>query len=351
MFRFAHESMLYVLIIIPVLVIIYLIAVLARKKARRKFANASLHEILMPGLSPFRYLLKFLMISFALALIIFSLAGPRVGSKLKEVEKTGRELIFALDVSNSMLAEDLKPNRLEVAKMALNNLLGKLENDKVGLIVFAGDAYVQIPVTTDYAAARLFLNSVTTDMVSRQGTAIGPAIELAMKSFTPDTDSQYSQGNESAGSKAIIVITDGENHEEGVYESAEEAKKKGIVVHTIGLGDQKGVPIPQFPGSNNFHKDKEGNVVVSRLDETTLKRIAAITDGYYINAGRHGGGVSQLTGKLEEMRTEKYTAKVFAEYAERYQYFLGLGMLILLLETVIMEKKNKWFDRLRLFKS
>lgn len=349
MFRFAHEEMLFGLLIIPLLGLIYVIAVLSRKRSRKKFADPILHDVLIPDLSPFRYLLKFLLITVALALLIFSLAGPRVGSKLKEVEKTGRELIFALDVSNSMLAEDLKPNRLEVAKMALNNLLGKLENDKIGLIVFAGDAYVQIPITTDYAAARLFLNSVTTDMISKQGTAIGSAIDLAMNSFTPDLNAGNSAENESAGSKAIIIITDGENHEEGVFKSAEEAAKKGIIIHTIGLGDPKGVPIPLYQGSNNFLKDNEGNVVVSRLDENTLKRLAAAAGGYYINAGSHGGGVSQLTKKLDEMRSEKYKAKIFAEYAERYQYFLGLGLLLLLIETLILERKNKWLNRIRLF--
>ncbi len=349
MFRFAHEDMLYGLLIIPFLVLLFVLAVVSRKRARKKYADPTLHSVLIPDLSTFRYLLKFLLVAGALALFIFSLAGPRVGSKLREVEKTGRELIFALDVSNSMLAEDLKPNRLEVAKMALNNLLGKLENDKVGLIVFAGDAYVQIPITTDYAAARLFLNSVTTDMVSKQGTAIGSAINLAVKSFTPDVNSENPGEGESAGSKAIIIITDGEDHEKGVFESAEKAAEKGIVIHTIGLGDPKGVPIPLNQGSNNFLRDKDGNVVVSKLDETTLKRIAATAEGYYINAGSHGGGVSQLTNKLDEMRSEKYKTKIFAEYAERYQYFLALGLLLLLIETLLLERKNKWLNRIKLF--
>ena len=188
MFRFAHEEILYGLLLIPLLILVYAWAVFTLRKYRKRYASAELHPVLMPAASGFRYGLKFIILCFALALVVFSLAGPRVGTKLKEVHKTGRELIFALDVSNSMLAEDMSPNRLEVAKQSLNNLLSKLENDKVGLIVFAGDAYVQIPITSDFSAARLFLNSVSTDMVSKQGTAIGSAIDLALKSFSPGKD-------------------------------------------------------------------------------------------------------------------------------------------------------------------
>lgn len=348
MFRFAHEEMLYGLLIIPLLVLIYIIASYRRKKLKRRFASSELHPLLMPDASKFRKNLKFIIYLFSLAVLIFALAGPRVGSRLKEVETKGRELIFALDVSNSMLAEDMQPNRLEVAKQALNNLLNKLDNDKVGLIVFAGDAYVQIPVTTDFAAARLFLNTVSTNMVSKQGTAIGSAIDLAVKSFTSE-DTPEGVPAEATNSKAIVIITDGENHEEGVFEAAEKAAARGIVVHAIGLGDPRGVPLPLYPGSNDFRKDREGNPVVSKLDEATLKRIASITGGYYIKAGRSGAGISRLMEKLDELQSEQYTAKVFAEYAERYQYFLGLGLFLLLIEFIVMEKKNRWLSKIKLF--
>jgi Ca-activated chloride channel family protein len=281
----------------------------------------------------------------ALAFLIIALSGPRVGSKLKEVKKRGREIIIALDVSNSMLAEDIKPDRLEKAKESLNRLLNELDEDKIGLIVFAGDAYTQIPITNDYGAARLFLNSVSTEMVSKQGTSIGAAIDLASRSFSPESG----DGSDGGKSRAIIIITDGENHEDDPIAAARRAAEKGIVIHTIGLGDPAGVPIPLFPGSKAFKRDKDGNVVVSKLDESTLKQIASVTNGFYVRAGNNSSGLSQLMQKLDEMDQQEYQAKVFADYVERFQYFLGAGIILLLLEFLIMNKRNKWFDKIRLF--
>ncbi len=343
---FANKEMLWLLWIIPMLVLLFIINNLRRKRAKRKFASEIMIGILSPEASKFRLKLKFLMTVAALIFVIIALAGPRVGSKLKEVDKKGRELIIALDVSNSMLAEDVKPNRLEMARQSLHQLIRNLEDDKIGLIVFAGDAYIQIPVTNDYGAARLFLSSVNTDMVSSQGTSIGSAIELALRSFTPESGQN---GASVSDSRAIIIITDGENHEEGIFKTAEKAAEKGVVIHTIGLGDPKGVPIPVRAGSNNFRKDKDGNVVVSKLDESTLKRIASVTEGFYIRADQTGRALNQLINKLDELDSEQYTAKVFAEYQERYQYFLGFGLLLLLIEFLIMEKKNRWLERIKIF--
>ncbi len=345
MFRFAHEEILYGLILIPVLIVIYFLAVSRRKKAIRTFASPELKDVLMPDASGFRHNLRFVFLVIALLFLIIALAGPRTGSKLKEVRKKGSEIIIALDVSRSMLAEDLTPDRLEVAKQELGRLLNKLDGDKIGLIVFAGKAYTQIPITTDYGAARLFLNSVSTDMVSQQGTDIGAAIQLAIRSFSPESETQ--QGK--ASSRSIIVITDGENHEPGVFEAAEKARDKGIVIHTIGLGDPAGVPIPVSRGSNDYIRDKQGNVVVSKLDENTLKRISSITNGFFIRAGRSGAGLSELMNKIQEQQKGEITAKVYSDYEERYQYFLGAGILFLLLALLTMERRNRWLARIKLF--
>lgn len=346
MIRFTNEIILYGLLIIPFLLIIFIIGLYRRKKKLNAFASQDLQNVLMPLASRSRIIVKFIVSLVALGLLIIALAGPRIGSRLKEVEKKGREIIIALDVSNSMLAEDITPNRLEKAKESLNRLLNEMEGDKIGLIVFAGDAYTQIPVTTDYGAARLFLNSVSTEMVSKQGTSISSAIELALRSFSPES----AEENTAAGkSRAIIIITDGESHGGDPMEAARKAAEKGVVIHTIGLGDPSGVPVPLYPGSKSFKRDQDGNVVVSKLDETTLKQVASVTKGFYVRAGNNSSGLYQLMQKLEEMEQQEFQTRVFAEYVERFQYFLGIGLFLLILEFLIMNRKNKWLSKLRLF--
>lgn len=346
MIRFTNEIVLYALLIIPLLVLIFIYINHKKGKKLKEFVSPGLQEVIMPDTSRSRPVIKFLILILALALLIFALAGPRIGSTLKEIEKKGREIIIALDVSNSMLAEDIKPNRLEKARESLNRLLNEMEGDKIGLIVFAGDAYTQIPVTTDYGAARLFLNSVSTEMVSKQGTSISSAIELALRSFSPES---AEEGSAAEASRAIIIITDGEYHGDDPLKEAREAAEKGITIHTIGLGDPQGVPVPLYPGSQSFKRDEEGNVVVSKLDETTLRQIAGITNGYYVRAGNNTTGIYQLMQKLEEMETQEFKTRVFAEYVERFQYFLGAGIILLILEFFIMLKRNPWLSRLRLF--
>ena len=348
MFKFERIEILYLLAIIPLLIILFFIGFRMKRKALDRFATKELWNILIPMVSFFKSGLKFSLLILALIFLIIAAAGPRVGSKLKEVQKKGSEIIIALDVSNSMLAEDVKPNRLEAAKQSLNRLLNNMEDDKIGLIVFAGDAYTQIPITNDYGAARLFLNSVSTEMVSKQGTAVGAAIDLASRSFTPESNTS---GTNIGKSRAIIVITDGENHEDDAFEAAKKAGEKGIIIHTIGLGNPDGVPIPLYRGSNQFRKDKDGNVVVSKLDETSLKQIASIGNGYYVSAGNNTAGLQQLMQKLDEMESGEYKAKVFAEYTERYQYFAGLGLLFLVIEILVLSRRNTWFEKIKLFDS
>ena len=344
MIQFANTQILYGLLLIPLLVILYH---LGRRRVRRKlrnFASESLHPSLFPDYSPFRSAIKFYLGISVLLLIIIALAGPRVGSKLREVEKEGRELIIALDVSNSMLAEDIAPNRLIRAKQAVSRLIDQLEDDKVGLIIFAGDAYTQIPLTNDYSSAKMFLESISTEIVSKQGTNIAAAIDLALKSFAPIPDDQVS-----AKSRAIIIITDGENHEQGVFEAAERAKGKGVVIHSVGLGNPAGVPVPAFPGSKDFRKDKQGNIVVSKLDDKTLKRISEITGGIYIHSGASISGLFSLMNKLNELEKQEFKAQVFAEFDERFQYFTGFAILLLLLELLIRNRKNTWLSRFKIF--
>lgn len=346
MIRFTNEIILYALLIIPVIVVIFIIGLYRRKKKLNAFASQDIQNVLMPMASYSRIILKFIISMLALGFLIIALAGPRIGSRLKEVEKRGREIIIALDVSNSMLAEDIKPNRLEKAKESLNRLLNEMEGDKIGLIVFAGDAYTQIPVTTDYGAARLFLNSVSTEMVSKQGTSISSAIELALRSFSPESAEEKAV---SGKSRAIIIITDGEYHGDDPMEEARRASEKGVVIHTIGLGDPNGVPVPLYPGSQSFKRDQEGNVVVSKLDEKTLKQVASIANGFYVRAGNNSSGLYQLIQKLEEMEGQEFKTRVFAEYIERFQYFLGIGLFLIILEFFIMNKKNTWLSKMRLF--
>lgn len=234
MFKFGHPEYLYFLLIIPVLVLLYILVVIYKKQSLKKFGDLEVIEQLMPFVSKNRPLVKFIFMLIGLLALVFALADPQFGSKVEIVKKKGAEIIIALDVSNSMLAEDLQPNRLERAKQAISKLIDKLENDRFGLIIFAGDSYMQVPVTTDYAAAKMFLSSINTGIVSKQGTAIGSAIDLAMNSFTPETEMD----------KALIIITDGENHEDDAIAAAELAKEKGITIHTIGMGSPEGAPIP-----------------------------------------------------------------------------------------------------------
>jgi len=335
--------MLWVLLSIPLFLGLYFYAVSRRKKQLNQYGDADLVEYLMPeaSISAYRWKITLLLIGWSLVLI--GAAGPRIGSKLKEVEQKGREIIIALDVSNSMLAEDIKPSRIERSKQLIHRLVDEMNNDKVGLIVFAGDAYTQIPITDDYPSVKMFLSTTGPDMVSKQGTAIGSAIDLAIKSFPSDND--VLENDKSLKNKAIVVITDGENHEDDAVEAANRANEKGIKVFTVGLGNPKGVPIPVRPGSSAKRRNKDGTVVVSKLNEKLLIDIAREGDGAYIPANRIAG----LIDELDNLQKTEFKKKIFADYAERYQYFVGLGFLLLLIEAMIQKRKNPLIKRLNLF--
>lgn len=341
MFRFAHPEYLWGLLLIPALTLLFVIARIMRRQALKKFGDPEIVSYLTPSASVARPIMKFILMMCALSIFIAGAARPQFGSKLKKVKREGVEIIIALDVSNSMLAEDIKPNRLERAKRAIDRLISKLKDDKIGLIVFAGDAYTQLPITTDYNSAQLFLSSVNTQIVPRQGTAIGTAVEMATRSFTPNPES----------SKAIIIITDGENHEDDAITAAEEAHKTGIVVHTIGMGLPQGAPIPVLNGGQgDYRKDREGKIVITRLDEATLEKIAAAGGGIYIRANTAQVGLDDLFDEINKMNKTEMESRTFSEYEEQFQYFFAAGLILLLLEFLVLERKNKYLRKIKLFK-
>lgn len=340
MFRFAHPGLLYLLAVIPLLILFYVVMRHRKKKAIAEFGNPELLAPLMPLLSFRRGALKFVMILLALFFVIIGAAGPQFGSKLQQVKKKGVELMIVLDVSNSMMAQDIKPSRLEKAKLAISRMIEKLSNDKVGMIVFAGDAYVQLPITTDYSSARLFLSGINTDIVPVQGTAIGAAINTAVKSFTPETET----------SKAIIVITDGENHQDDAVAAAKAAREKGIYVHTIGMGLEQGAPIPMKGNPGQFMKDGQGNVIVSKLDEATLREVAKAGEGLYVRASNTDVGLNTLLDEVNKMDKSLLEERIYSDYAEKYQYFLLAGLFFVFLEFMILGRKNRHFMKINIFK-
>lgn len=342
MFRFANPEFFIALIIVPVLIILYIVFGIKRKKAIREFGNPETLASLMPNKSAARLGWKFTIIILAITLIIIALVRPQMGAKLEKIKREGVEIIIALDVSNSMLAEDIQPNRLERAKRAIARLTERLNNDKIGLIVFAGDAYTQIPITTDYSSTKLFLSAISTNIVPKQGTAIGSAINLATRSFTPNAES----------SKAIIIITDGENHEDDPVSMAKTAAENGIIVHTIGMGLPQGAPIPYITasGQKDFRKDKNGEVVVTKLDDKMLQEIASAGNGKYIRANNAEVGINAIFDEIDKMQKTELESKVYSEYNDQFIYFIIAALALLVIEFFILERKNKLLKNVRLFK-
>ncbi len=342
MFQFAHSQLLFLLLSIPLIVLFYWISNKRRKKLLADFGNIEIIEQLMPDRSKSRPFAKLIILLSALFFFIFGLAGPQFGTKLRETKRKGVEIIIALDVSNSMLAEDIQPNRLERAKQSISKLVDQLRNDKIGLIVFAGEAFTQLPITTDYVSAKMFLANITPNIISVQGTAIGSAINLATKSFTPEGKSD----------KAVIIITDGENHEDDAVGAATAAREKGIFVHTIGIGLPQGAPIPVQSGSyqKNYLKDGEGNVVISKLDEVLLQQIATAGSGIYIRATNTQIGLNTIFEEISKMNKTEYKAKRYSEYEDQFQWPIAIAILLLVLELVVLERRTKLFRKFNLFK-
>jgi Ca-activated chloride channel family protein len=301
-----------------------------------RFGDMVTVKLLIINASPARHTTKFVLFLVAFAMITLALARPQLGSKLKEVKIKGIEMMIAVDVSNSMLARDFEPSRLERTKYAINRLLEGLEQDRVGLVVFAGDAYVQLPITADHTTARNFVNQISPSMVSRQGTAIGAAIDLAISGFS----------SQSEGSRAVILVTDGENHEDDAIAAAGRAAEKGIKIYTIGIGTPEGAPIAV---GDDFIRDENGEMVVSKLSEETLRRIALMTDGAYIRSTNQSLGLSEIVAKIEETEKKEFSAQMFEEYDEQFGIFLGVGLGFLLLSWLLLDRRNSVLARFNIF--
>lgn len=340
MFRFANPEFLYLLIAVPILIAIYFLAIYMRNNSLRKFGDYTILKELMPEVSSKRPLFKALILCLVFISLVIAIARPQLGSKLKEVKRRGVELVIALDVSNSMLARDISPNRLERAKQAITRMVDKMSDDRIGLIVFAGDAYVQLPVTSDYVSAKMFLSSINPGMVPTQGTSIGKAIDLAVNSFTEKSEK----------SRTLVIITDGENHEDDVIAAAKRAAENGIVVHTIGIGNPNGSPIP-INTNGAFLTDVDGKIVMSKLDENTLMSIATATGGMYTLANNSNFGLNEVLAQIRKMDKQEFSSKVYSEYEEKFLYFLWFALFLLFIEYFILERKNRWQEKLEIFKS
>ena len=340
--RFEHPEYLYGLLVIPLLIILYILLRLWQDKTFRRFADDKMRGYLVPQHSNRRHVLKFVLYLLTIASLILGLANLQSGSKMEEVKREGIDLFLAVDVSNSMNAQDIVPSRLDRSKQAINKLIAGLQGDRIGVIVFADKAFVQLPITTDYAAAKMFLASVNTNSVASQGTAIGEAINLAVKSF-----------NDDERSKAIIVISDGEDHEnEAAMNAAREAAKKGIRIFTIGMGLPDGAPIPmydQYGRMTGYKKDRSGNTIVTRLDENMLRRIAEAGDGRYVRASNSNVGLEQIYDDISKMDKTEIETKVFTDYEDQYQWFVGAAILFLLLGIFLSSGRRGWESKWNLF--
>ena len=328
MLNFANPQFFILLLLVPLMPVVYALLRRARRARMRKFGDESLVKELMPSWSGAKGWLRVILFSLAFFFFVIGLCRPQVGAKLSERETKGAEIMICLDVSNSMLAQDYSPDRLERAKLAISRIVDKLDGDRIGLIVFAGSSFVQLPITTDYVSAKMFLNSINTSSVPVQGTAIGEAIHTAARSFSAQSEK----------SRAIIVITDGENHEDDPVAAAEEVAGMGVKVYTIGVGTLQGQPIPK---DGELMKDREGNIVVTRLDEETLRKVADAGNGAYVHAGNEEFGLNPIVDDIRRMEDERYNSVVFEEYDEQFMYFLGAALLLLVLEMLIGERRSK----------
>jgi len=341
MLRFANTEFLWGLLAIPLLLFIFLRVNWWKRKAIASLGNKEVVMQLMPQVSFSRPWIKFIFFMLAYALVIIGIADPQLGSKTEEVKRKGADLMILLDVSNSMLAQDLAPNRLENAKRALSQLIDKLHDDRIGIVVFAGQAYVQLPVTTDYAAAKLFLNTINTEMVPTQGTAIGAAINLGMQSF------DFKNGT----GKSIIIITDGENHEDDAVSAAKAALARNVTVNVVGVGSEEGAPVPIYQGGKQvgFHNDSTGHPVVSKLDETMGKEIAAAGSGVYVRANNANSGLNIVMDQIAKVQRKMTDTKQFKDFEDRFQFFLGIAFVLLLAEFFISIRKNMRLSKIKLF--
>lgn len=340
MFKFANPEYLYLLALVPVLVVLHIVSNIRRHRKMTEYGDEELLSRLMPDVSSVRPNIRFWLLFSAYTLCCFLLARPQFGSKQETVNRRGIETVIALDISNSMLADDVAPNRLEKSKRIISNLVDQFKDDKVGLIVFAGDAFVQLPITNDFISAKVFLNTISPGLITRQGTDIKQAIELASRSFTP---------NEGVG-KAIIVITDGENHEGGAVEAAQAAAEKGYMVYVLGVGLPSGSPIPG-DRKGEFRKDKDGNVVVTRLNEEMCRNIAAAGKGVYFYVDNSNAAEKALRKEIDKLAKADIETTVYTEYDEQFAIIAWMILIVLLVEILVCDSRNPRLKKFNLFKT
>lgn len=336
MFRFENIDILWLLLVVPVMVVLFEWALRGRRKRMFAFASAAALRKLMPEASSGKLRLKFWIFSLAFVCLVLAAARPQMGSKLREVEREGVEIMVAIDVSNSMLASDFTPNRLERTKYAVGRVIEGLAEERIGVVIFAGDAYVQLPITSDYLTARSFVGRISPTQVTKQGTAIGAAIDLAASAFSSDSE----------GSRVIILVTDGENHEDDALAAAKRAAERGVKVYTIGIGTPEGAPISI---DGDFIRDDKGEIVVSKLDEVTLQKIAATTDGAYIRATSASIGLQEIVDMINRTEKSKFKTEIFEEYDEKYHIPLIVALVLLVLECLVLPRRNRVLSRFDLF--
>ncbi len=341
MFKFEHPIFFYGLIAIPEMVTIFVAYFLSRRRKLKRLGDKELVEQLLPYASKRKRIIKLCIFCTAFIFLILALCNLQTGSKLTEVKREGADIIVCLDVSNSMLAQDLSPNRLTRAKYALEKMIDLLEGDRLGLVIFAGEAYVQLPITTDYNAAKMFLSSIGPGMVPVQGTNLADAISKAEESFASDEGKN----------RAIILITDGENHESEAIAAAEAAKKKGIMINTIGIGSQNGVPIPLIENGvvKGYRKDRDGQTVITKLNSDLLRTIAATGNGVYVQASQADLGLGSVIDKINELDKAQIESKMYTDYEDQFQWFLAAALFLFFIEFLISERVSEWFRKINLF--
>jgi Ca-activated chloride channel family protein len=340
MFRFANPEYLWLFLAIPFVIILFWMWRLNRKKKLQSFADNQLLDVLIKDDSKYKPFIKLILSILIMSSLIIALAGPQIGSKLEKVKRSGIEIMFVLDVSNSMLAEDIQPNRLERAKQIIVRMLDNLQQDKVGLIIFAGNSFLQVPLTTDYSAVRMLLPIIGPDMIGLQGTALGKSIDLARVSFSEDKTVK----------KAIIIISDGENHEDDAVGAAKVAAENGIKIYTIGMGSPSGAPIPLSNAGNDFLKDKDGQVVISKMSPEMLTEIATTGKGKFVMGSQRFSDISQILNDLSGLQKKQFDEMVYTDYDDKFYYFLWAALVLIIIDVFISEKRNPFLSKLKLFK-
>jgi|SRR6185437_5046805 len=345
MLQFAHIIYIYALAAIPVMILVYWLAMRSRKKAIKTFAEVPLFQKLAPESSVSKKNLKFILELLAVLLLIGAMIDPEIGSHEETVERKGSDIVIALDVSNSMNAQDITPSRLEKSKQSIEQLIDHLEGDRLGMVVFAGQPFTQLPITTDYSAAKMFLQNINTGMIPVQGTAIGSAIDMSVDLLARQTSSANGRN------KAIILITDGENFEDDALRAAKDAASQGIIIHTIAMGSAEGAPIPVYQNGQQvgFMKDKDGSTVVTKLNADLLQQIAVATNGTSIRATSSDAGLTTILDQIRKMGKKMISSKVYRDYDEQFEFFILPALLLLILDIFITERKTKWYQRLNLF--